>query len=87
MPSATLTERVMTAFDNYERLLLRADESRYETVRQQVTRLCNTFAPVRKPQERVYTIVSFLFEHGWELVPRIVREIDIDDFELNEIEL
>lgn len=87
VPAPTLTERVVTAFDNYERMLLRADETRYETVKQQVTRLCNTFAPFRKPQERVYTIMSFLFEHGWELVPRIVREIEIERFELNEIEL
>ncbi len=87
VPAATLTERVTSAFDNYERMLLRADEARYETVRQQVARLCNTFAPFRKPQERVYTIVSFLFEHGWDLVPRIVREIDVEHFELNEIEL
>ncbi|MCC6797903.1 MAG: bacillithiol biosynthesis cysteine-adding enzyme BshC [Candidatus Hydrogenedentes bacterium] len=87
VPAPTLTERVVTAFDNYERMLLRADETRYETVKQQVTRLCNTFSPFRKPQERVYTIVSFLFEHGWDLVPRIVREIEIERFELNEIEL
>lgn len=87
VPASSLTERVTTAFDNYERMLLRADEARYETVKQQVSRLCNTFAPFRKPQERVYTIVSFLFEHGWELVPRIVREIEIERFEPNEIEL
>lgn len=84
---SSLTDRVNEAMDNYERILLRADETRHETVRQQVVRLCNVFAPFRKPQERVYTVFSFLFEHGWGLVPRIVREIDVESFEIQEIEL
>lgn len=84
---SSLTDRINEAMDGYERMLLRADEARLETVRQQVARLCNVFAPFRKPQERVYTVFSFLFEHGWDLVPRIVREIDIESFETQEIEL
>lgn len=87
VPAATLTDRVADAIESYERILMRADEARYETVRQQVTRLCNTFAPFRKPQERVYTIFSFLFEHGWDLIPRIVRDVDIESFGITEIEL
>ncbi len=87
VPAASLTGRVSDAFASYEQMLMRADEARYDTVRQQVARLCNTFAPFRKPQERVYTIVSFLFEHGWELVPRIVRAIEIERLGPNEIEL
>ena len=86
-PVASLVDRVTDAFENYERMLVRADTARFDTVRQQVTRLCSAFAPFRKPQERVYTIVSYLFEHGWDLVPRMVREIDIESFGMNEIEL
>ncbi|MBM3290356.1 MAG: bacillithiol biosynthesis BshC, partial [Candidatus Hydrogenedentes bacterium] len=73
--------------DKFESELLLRKDAQASAIRQQVARLCNAFAPFRKPQERVYTIVSFLFEHGWDLVPRIVREIDIERSEMNEIEL
>jgi len=86
-PPLSLGERVFAELDKARRALERADSARVETIRQNVARLANTFAPSRKPQERVYTVFSFLFEHGWDLVPRIIREIDIDSFTTTEIEL
>ena len=46
-----------------------------------------TFAPDRKPQERVYSVFSFLFEHGWGLVDRLGAALDSESFTMNEIEL
>ena len=65
-------EKVMAQIDWFDNALSRADRQRVETVESQVRRLCNAFAPDRKPQERYYTITSFLFEHGIELVPRLI---------------
>ncbi|MDZ4860517.1 MAG: bacillithiol biosynthesis cysteine-adding enzyme BshC [Candidatus Hydrogenedentes bacterium] len=86
-PPLAVGDRVFGELDKARRTLERADSAKVETVRQNVMRLANTFAPWRKPQERVYTVFSFLFEHGWDLVPRIIREIDIDSFTTGEIEL
>ncbi|MCH7910525.1 MAG: bacillithiol biosynthesis cysteine-adding enzyme BshC, partial [Candidatus Hydrogenedentes bacterium] len=74
-------------FDRLERTIIQGDEARMATVRQQLDRLCNSLAPGRKPQERVYSIFSFLFEHGWELIPRLLEEMDVESFRMNEIEL
>jgi len=34
--------------------------------------------PLGKPQERVLNIFPYLMESGWELIPRLLRDIDID---------
>lgn len=73
--------------DRIERTILQADTSKSEAARKQLERLCNSLAPLRKPQERVYTIFSFLFEHGPELIGRLLDETDVESFEINEIEL
>lgn len=91
-PNATdtakrLVDRTQEEFDRMERALLRVDDRKVETVRQQIERLCNALAPLRKPQERVFTVFSYLFDQGWELVPRLLRELDLDEFGLQEIEL
>ena len=80
-------EHVGRELDRMERSLLRADRQRVETIEKQVRRLCTALAPWRKPQERVYTVVSFLFEHGWDLIPRLMGEVDVFSFGLNEVEL
>ncbi|NUM55741.1 MAG: bacillithiol biosynthesis cysteine-adding enzyme BshC [Candidatus Hydrogenedentes bacterium] len=85
--SRDLAERVGGLLEKFESELLQRNETQADAVRRQITRLCNAFAPFRKPQERVYTIFSFLFEHGWDLIPRIVRGIDIETFGIDEIEL
>lgn len=91
-PNATeaagrLVERTRSEFDRMERALLRADDRKVATVRQQIERLSNALAPMRKPQERMYTIFSYLFDQGWDFIPRLLHELDIDNFGLQEIEL
>lgn len=74
-------------FARIERALLVADETKHTTVRQQVQRLANSLAPHRKPQERVFTVFSFLFEHGPGLIGRLMNEIDPEAQQVQEIEL
>jgi len=82
-----LLKEIDTKFDRLERTLLRSDDAKLGTTKKQLDRLCTSLAPRRKPQERVYTIFSFLFEHGWELVPRLLEEMDVESFQMNELEL
>lgn len=70
-----------------ERTVLNSDASKNEATLKQLDRLCVTFMPDRKPQERVYSIFSWLFEHGWDLIPRLIESIDVENFTMNEIEL
>ncbi|MBL7645056.1 MAG: bacillithiol biosynthesis cysteine-adding enzyme BshC [Candidatus Hydrogenedentes bacterium] len=79
--------QVRQGLDYLERSLLRADEGRTATVRSQLARLGTELAPGRKPQERHYTIFSWLFQYGWELVPRLTATLDHNDFSLQEVEL
>ncbi|HPO15567.1 MAG TPA: bacillithiol biosynthesis cysteine-adding enzyme BshC [Candidatus Hydrogenedentes bacterium] len=81
------SEQITAALDRLERAILRADETQNEATRKQVHRLIAALAPDRKPQERHYTVFSFLFEHGWELIPRLLDSINIDSFQIQEIEL
>lgn len=74
-------------FARIERALLVADETKHTTARQQVQRLAHSLAPHRKPQERVFTIFSFLFEHGPGLIGRLMNEIDPEANQVQEIEL
>jgi uncharacterized protein YllA (UPF0747 family) len=74
-------------FTRVEQALLREDAEKDSSTRQQVQRLCNSLAPLRKPQERVFTVFSFLFEHGPELIGRLLGELDVESFGLSEIEL
>ncbi|MCC6696492.1 MAG: bacillithiol biosynthesis cysteine-adding enzyme BshC [Candidatus Hydrogenedentes bacterium] len=85
--TTSLHERVVQELDRCERALLRADEVVLEATRGQVLRVCNALAPWRRPQERVYTVFSYLFEHGTDLIARLTREMDVTSFNLNEIEL
>jgi bacillithiol biosynthesis cysteine-adding enzyme BshC len=85
--AARLVERTNSEFDRMERALLRADDQKVVTVRQQIERLCNALAPSRKPQERMYTVFGYLFDQGWDFIPRLLQELDVDEFGLQEIEL
>lgn len=78
---------VRQGLEHLERNLLRADASRTEAVRGQVARLVTELAPERKPQERYYTLFSWLFQQGWGLVPRLAQALDHEDFSLQEVEL
>ena len=85
---ATALEREVSAgFDRFERSLLYGDNAKVETIRKQIDRLCNSLMPLRKPQERVFNIVSFLFEHGWDLTPRLMESIDTEPYASNMVEL
>ena len=85
--TASLSERVVQELDRCERALLRADEAVLDATRSQVSRVSNALAPWRRPQERVYTVFSFLFEHGAGLIARLTEELDVTSFALNEVEL
>lgn len=85
--AAGLSTEVASKLDRLENTILQGDEAKREAARKQVERLCNSLAPSRKPQERHYTIFSFLFEHGWDLIPRLIDGIDVESFDMQEIEL
>ena len=82
-----ITARLKADFDRVERTLAREDKTRVQTVEKQIIRLCTALAPWRKPQERVYTVGSFLFEQGWALIPKLLAALDIESFQMNEVEL
>ncbi|HOH35209.1 MAG TPA: bacillithiol biosynthesis cysteine-adding enzyme BshC [Candidatus Hydrogenedentes bacterium] len=79
--------RVDVQFERILDALARRNQDRVDVVRRQVERLQRSLVPWRKPQERVYTVVSFLFEHGWGLVARLLEDIDIGSFQQHEVEL
>lgn len=83
----TAAEQVRMAMDRLEKALLRADTTQTETTRKQVERIATALMPERKPQERVYTVFSFLFEHGWGLIDRLSEALNSETFTMNEIEL
>ncbi|MCX5757200.1 MAG: bacillithiol biosynthesis BshC, partial [Candidatus Hydrogenedentes bacterium] len=75
-------ERAAHEIERIERALLDGDAARATTVRGQVARLCTAFFPMRRPQERVLNVFSFLFEFGWDLIPRLLKEIAVKEIEL-----
>jgi bacillithiol biosynthesis cysteine-adding enzyme BshC len=82
-----LRENAVSELDRMEQIIAKGDAAQAEAARKQVERLCNSFYPMRKPQERVLNVLSFLFEYGWELVPRIMKEISLNGYAMEEIEL
>ena len=83
----SLSSDVGAKLDRIERAILASDHTKNDTTRRQLRRLRNTLAPNRKPQERVYNVFSYLFEQGWGLIPRLIDEIDVESFEMTEVEL
>ncbi len=79
--------QIHAALERLERAVLRSDETQNETLRKHVRRILHTLAPEHTPQERHYTVFSFLFAHGWELIPRLLDSLRIDSFDLQEVEL
>jgi len=84
--AASLSERTAAALDRIGRSLRHSDAARVATVEKQVGRLCTALAPWRRPQERVYTVCSFLFEQGWGLMDRLLNELNVESFDMNEVE-
>lgn len=85
--AAHAIERMTKELDRIASTIAHNDEARVATVEQHLARLQAWYAPNGKPQDRVYTIFSFLFEYGWDLIPRILDAIREDDFQVQEIEL
>jgi bacillithiol biosynthesis cysteine-adding enzyme BshC len=69
------------------RAVRRADTARVDTARPQIQRLSHALFPGRKPQERVLCVFSYLFEQGWDLIPRLTRALDPARTDLQEIAL
>ncbi|MEK7794465.1 MAG: bacillithiol biosynthesis cysteine-adding enzyme BshC [Candidatus Hydrogenedentota bacterium] len=82
-----LREEARAQLDRIERSIVRGDAAKNGAVFEQAQRLVNSLMPDRGPQERVYTIFSFLFEYGWDLIPRLIESIDPIRSGLQEIEL
>lgn len=70
-----LSVRTERGFARAERTVLYADAAQVAAVRERVARLQHRLAPHRRPQERVYGSVSWLFDHGWEFIPRLMRQM------------
>jgi bacillithiol biosynthesis cysteine-adding enzyme BshC len=83
----SLRERVGEDLGRIERAIVQGDRAQVEAVERQVARLCNSLMPWRRPQERVYTVYSFLFEQGPGLIQRLIDELDVESFRMNEVEL
>ncbi|MDX9973767.1 MAG: bacillithiol biosynthesis cysteine-adding enzyme BshC [FCB group bacterium] len=83
----SLRTRVGEDLDRIERAILLSDRAQAEAVERQVARLCNSLMPWRKPQERVYTVYSFLFEQGPGLIQRLIDEFNVESFGMNEVVL
>ncbi|HOZ49446.1 MAG TPA: bacillithiol biosynthesis cysteine-adding enzyme BshC [Candidatus Hydrogenedentes bacterium] len=82
-----LIQRVRDGLDRIEQSTLEADAVQADAVTEQVRRVCDALAPFGKPQERVYTVFSFLFEHGFSLIGRLAEELDVESFQGNEVVL
>lgn len=82
-----LLKEIANRLDAMERAALRGDKNQAQTVQTQVARIVNTLAPFRKPQERVYCVASYLFGEGWGLAPRLMKELDVTNFNVQEVEL
>lgn len=85
--SRQLSHRVERELERFERNLLHSDDARRAAIRSQLTRLTTERMPERKQQERYYTIFSWLFEYGWDLIPRLMEALDSEEFGLQEVEL
>ena len=85
--TTTLRKDIERKWSTIERTLLHEADGRDATVKQQVQRLCNTYQPLRKPQERVFTVFTYLLEHGWGLLPRMIEEFDARCFDVQEMTL
>ena len=84
---AGLRRAIGSRLDRMERVLSRQHEDTRDAIEKRLRRVQNSLAPDRKHQERVLNVFSFLFSYGWELIPKLVQELDVDSFTMQEIEL
>lgn len=82
-----VSERVREGMDRLEQTLLHLDAVKSEAVRNQIRRIQTELAPGQKPQERVYSVFSFLFAQGWDFIPRLLHAMDVNRFDAQEVAL
>lgn len=82
-----LRNQLAGRMDRLEWVIARGDEAHRRAVRERVLRVTNELAPGRKPQERVYSVFSYLFDQGWPLVGRLLDEVRLDRPTVQEVQL
>lgn len=82
----TYVEHTLAGLARLEERIAQADAQQADAVRAQARRVQNVLAPYRKPQERVYCILPWLFEHGWDFVPRLMESFEAGAYGVREIE-
>lgn len=82
-----VSDRVREGLEKIEQALLHLDAAKKEAILKQVRRVQEELAPDQKPQERIYSPFSFLFEQGWDFVPRLLHAMDVNRFDLQEVAL
>ncbi|MBI4558732.1 MAG: bacillithiol biosynthesis cysteine-adding enzyme BshC [Candidatus Hydrogenedentes bacterium] len=82
-----LVQRTVLELGRIQRSVIDRDIAGSELMWKQISRLQNVVAPWRKEQERIYTVFSYLFEHGWDLIPRLLDQLEVESFAVQEIEL
>lgn len=80
-------QRTLQGLDRLEAGLAEGDTAQADAVRAQVRRVAAVLAPLRKPQERVFCVLPWLFQHGWDLIPRLMQQLDATSGQVQEIEL
>lgn len=67
------TERLLEQIAFLEDRVGRSIESRHEVAIHRVTRMENALVPLGKPQERIWSVFTYLNAHGPDLVDRLMR--------------
>ncbi len=85
--SRQFERRTRMNVERFKRRLLYADTEKRRTAEARVERLRALMTPRHMPQERVLSVFSFIFEHGWPLITRMQQVLEPDTVELQEMEL
>ena len=83
----SLAEDMGTKLDRIERAHLSTDDTKPDGPRTQPRRRCINLAPHGTPPGRVCAFSSSLCSNGWGLIPRLIDELDVESFEMTEVEL
>lgn len=75
------------ALERLGKALLFSDKEKRATLEAQLSRLQSLYFPTGKEQERVLSPFSFLFEHGWSLMDRMLAHFSPEYGEVQEFEL
>ncbi|RNB91127.1 bacillithiol biosynthesis cysteine-adding enzyme BshC [Brevibacillus fluminis] len=67
------TERLLEQIAFLEDRVGRSIESRHEVAIHRVTRLENALVPLGKPQERIWSVFTYLNSHGPDLIDRLLQ--------------